>query len=107
MRHGDDVLATSFDCGSEILYVRPGGESLVGLGLGSELAGKLLAGLAGAEQRTRENGVRLHAFVPETLPEGTCLRPTLGCQPAQLVGLARSRLGVANEVEAHARTISA
>jgi hypothetical protein len=107
VRDRDDVFAASFDCGSEILHVRPGGEPLVGLGGGRELAGKLLAGLAGTEQRTGENGVRLEALVPEALAEGTRLRPTLGRQRAQLVGLARSRGRMTNEVEAHARTISA
>jgi hypothetical protein len=107
VRNRDDVLAASFDCGTEILRVRPGGQPLVGLGGGCELAGKLLAGLAGAEERTGENGVRLEALAPETLAESTRLRSTLRRQRAQLVGLARSRGRMANEVEAHARTISA
>jgi len=101
MSDGDDVLPAPFDCGSNILRAGTRREPLVGLGPDSEVSSELLAGLTGAQEWAREHDVCLHPLVTQALAERARLRPPLGCQLPQLVGLAWSRFSVSDEVEAH------
>ena len=99
---GDDRLAALRDCVAHGVGRRARREPLVGLGGRPERAGDLLAGLAGAEQRARDDG--RHRPRPRRRAGRRARAPAGGRsrgQRAQLVRLARSGLGVADEVEPH------
>ncbi len=101
MAHGDDVLASAFERRSQIFEGRPRRKALVGLGIDPEVSGQLFAGLARAEERAREDDVRLHVLVSQALSERARLLAALGRQLPQLVGLARRGLRMADQVQAH------
>jgi trans-2,3-dihydro-3-hydroxyanthranilate isomerase len=93
-------------------FAQPGGgrarvEPLVRLGLDADGAADLGRGLASAEQWAREDGVGADALVGEALAQVAGRAAAFGCQRAQLVGLARGGVGVANQVDPHAGRIGA
>jgi trans-2,3-dihydro-3-hydroxyanthranilate isomerase len=100
---GDHLLAASLDGGAQVARARPRSQPVVRLADNAEAACERVARLAGAQERAREDRVRLHALVAQLLAERPRLLLALGRQRAQLVGLAVRCLGVAHEVEAHSR----
>jgi len=97
----DYALAAARDRGPNVLQGRTGSEPIVRLRLDAEVAGQLGSGLAGTEERAREDRVRLHALLAQPLAERPCLRAPFGRQLPELVRLAGSGLAMAHEVEAH------
>ena len=77
-------------------------ESFVCRGLDAGRPPELIGGLAGAEQWAREDRVGLDSLRREQLAERSRVAPAFRREGSELVGLTRSRVRVADEVEAHA-----
>jgi hypothetical protein len=97
----DDLLAAAFDGGADVVDARSGSKALVGVGLDVEGPCELAAGLSRPQQRAREDDRRDGVLAEHPSPELTCLPAPFLRQRAQLVGVTRRGLGVADEVEAH------
>ena len=91
---------TAGDRVEDILRRRARGQPVVGLDLDAGCARDLLRGLAGAEQRAREHGVR-RLLLGEPAAEIPGGRAAGRGQAAKLVGVAGGGLRVADEIQAH------
>jgi hypothetical protein len=97
----DDLVAPARDRGANIVRSRSGREPVVGLHCGIEGSRELTAGLAGPEQRARQDRSGPGSLGFELLPERAGLFAALRGQASELVGVSRRGLGVTDEVEAH------
>ena len=103
MADDDHILAAAHDRGSHVVDAGPGRQPLVRLGVYLERTGQLATGLPGAQERAREDGVRSCLFVPQPCTERAGLLAPCGREWAELVGVAGSGVGMANEVETHGK----
>jgi 4-hydroxy-tetrahydrodipicolinate synthase len=102
MPDDDHHLAAAGDRGTEVLHGRSGRKPLVGLRLGAGRFRECFARLSSPEQRAGDDRVGFDAVGLEPLRQLMGLAPALGRQRTQLIRLAGSGLGVANEIEPHA-----
>ena len=93
-----DDLAVLVGHRAHVLGRRAGRQSLVDLRLAEHQRGRRLAG---AQQRAADDRVRDEPDRLQLLAEPACTCTAFGGQRAQLIGLARCRLGVSNDHEAH------
>jgi trans-2,3-dihydro-3-hydroxyanthranilate isomerase len=105
--HHGDGLAATLDGGQHVGRGRSGGQAVVRRSFGARGVADLLGRLAGAEQWARENHVENDPVRGEPLAEVAGAAAALRSQCPQLVGVARSSVRVADEVQAHARRIGA
>jgi hypothetical protein len=103
----DHRVAASRDGRAQCLRVRARRQPLVGLWFGVERAGELRCCLACPEQWAGEDGVRTDSVGGESAAQFPGSGPPGRCERPQVVGLARSSLGMADEVDTHAARIRA
>ena len=101
MADDDDGLASPACRGPHSLGGRAGRQPLVRFGLEAGGPRELGAGLAGAEQRTGQDGVGPDPLGREAFPQLAGGAAALCGERPQLVGLSLRSLGMANEVELH------
>jgi trans-2,3-dihydro-3-hydroxyanthranilate isomerase len=97
----DHGLAALGSRGFHVLGGRPRGEAFVGFGFQARWAGELGAGLAGPEQRARQDGVGADSLGGEALAQLAGGAAALRGERPQLVRLSVRSLGMANQVELH------
>ena len=101
MAHDDDRLAAALGGRLDVVGSRARSEPLVGLGRDPGWAGELRAGLAGTQERARQDGIWADPVGGKALAELARGAAALGGQRPQLVRLSVRSFGVANEVELH------
>ena len=101
MADDDDGLAAAARSSLHVLSGRSRGKPVVRFGFEACRSRELGAGLAGAQERAREHGVRPDPLGRETLAQLAGGAAALRGERPQLVRFSVRGLGVANEVELH------
>ena len=96
----DHGLATTECCVADVVRRRTGRQPLVDLRLAER---ERRCGLACAQQRARDDGVRREARAPQAFAELARVLAALRRELAQLVRLSGCRFGVADDEESHRR----
>jgi trans-2,3-dihydro-3-hydroxyanthranilate isomerase len=101
MADGDDGVAASGCRRFDAFEGRAGREGFARLAVAAERCRQGGPGLAGAQERARQDRIRLHAFRRKPPPEVARGGAAVRAQRPELVRLARRGVGVADQEEAH------